>query len=219
MNEVTATSFYVDVASKLQHQAGRNSIMIGDSLRKYSDFPEDLINIKTNSNGEKDYYITPNITDKENKPICYKKYLLDWEKYLDLSIIPQFEDSNAGNMPISISSYIHSEKEGQFIFKYFPVSKTLEKDKAIRFKIDLSRNIEYPYKLKFIVENHGVEALYKGGEDYGNHETIYEITKINSLDKLTHWERTAYKGLHYMKVQLIKEGIIKNQTKYGVYIQ
>lgn len=32
INEVTATSFFVDIASKLQHKAPKNSIMLGESL-------------------------------------------------------------------------------------------------------------------------------------------------------------------------------------------
>ncbi|MFO5558341.1 adenylate/guanylate cyclase domain-containing protein, partial [Klebsiella pneumoniae] len=36
--EVTATSFFVDVAAKLQQKAPKNSIMIGDSLAKLLGF-------------------------------------------------------------------------------------------------------------------------------------------------------------------------------------
>jgi adenylate cyclase len=47
MDEVTATSFHVDIASKLQHSAGRNQVMIGQSLKEILDFPDDLLDIKT----------------------------------------------------------------------------------------------------------------------------------------------------------------------------
>ncbi len=46
MEEITATSFHVDVASKLRHAAGRHQVMVGDSLREFLDFPDELLTVR-----------------------------------------------------------------------------------------------------------------------------------------------------------------------------
>jgi adenylate cyclase len=216
MEEVTATSFYVDVASKLQHQAGRNKIMIGNSLKSYIDLPSELISVKKNSANEEDLYLTPNLTYADGKPINYKKYLFDWEKYISISMIPQIEEQISADPSISVSSQIY---EGdRFIGKYFPISYSLTKYKTIKFKIYLSNLVEYPYTVKFCVENHGIEARELGGVTLGNHEKEYEINQLEHYEKIVHNESTRYKGLHYMVVKLIKNGTLKAQSKFGVYI-
>ncbi|HZW40280.1 MAG TPA: adenylate/guanylate cyclase domain-containing protein [Ignavibacteriaceae bacterium] len=56
VNEVTATSINVDVTAKLQHQAGRNNILIGDALKKHIDFPSELLSYKQSGN-QNDYML------------------------------------------------------------------------------------------------------------------------------------------------------------------
>ena len=223
MCEVTATSFYVDVASKLQHQAGRNNIMIGNSLKNHLDIPDILLNNKQNSKGDIDYFLKPNITDKNGRSINYKKFLFNWEKYLDLSVIPQMEgnfiSTNSNNIPISIASYIYSEDKNTFVERYYPLSYAIGKQHAIKFNITLPKEIEYPYKINFIVENHGEEAINQGGDNLGNHNTLYQVDALNSYNKINHWEHTLYRGLHYMKIEVIKDGALKNETSIGVFIQ
>ena len=65
MNEVTATSFHVDVASKLQHAAGKNQIMLGQSIIEFLDLPEELLRMKTHDrdgSAVDDPYISPNLS-------------------------------------------------------------------------------------------------------------------------------------------------------------
>ncbi|MFP3354351.1 adenylate/guanylate cyclase domain-containing protein, partial [Pseudoalteromonas sp. SIMBA_153] len=42
-SEVTATSFFVDVAAKLQQSAPRNRVMIGESIRTLLDLHDELL--------------------------------------------------------------------------------------------------------------------------------------------------------------------------------
>lgn len=57
INEVTATSFYVDIASKLQHKAPKNSIMLGESLvNKLGLTIKDYLDYKIKDN-EPDRYV------------------------------------------------------------------------------------------------------------------------------------------------------------------
>lgn len=223
VDEVTATSFYVDVAAKLQHQAGRNNIMIGDSLKRHIDLPSDLVDIKMSADSP-DYYVKPNLTDNNGKAINYRKYILNWEKYLQLSLIPQVEpiSDTTGNGKIqllNVSMKQYKDKEGVYQSSYQPLSCAIEKEKWIRFDISLPRELTFPYTLKFTVQNHGDEAKTLRPTDYGNHFMEYELSKLNSYEHNIHWESTAYRGLHYMIVEAIKSGTIKFRTKLGIYIK
>lgn len=224
VNEVSATSFNVDVASKLQHQAGRNKIMIGDSLKRFLDYPECLLKTKKSANGEDDMYVKPNLTDKSGKSINYRKYNIDWEKYLIYSIIPQLEDqvlqiNSTSFNTLRINTDVYSSSEGHFENKYLPLSLSVPKWRSIKFRVDLPKEIALPYTLKFSVENHGTEARSSSSGDNGNHSTSYDLTYLNTNNNKVHWEHTAFKGLHYMTVELFKDGSIKNKSSVGIYIQ
>jgi adenylate cyclase len=223
MEEVTATSFYVDVASKLQHAAGRNQIMIGESIRSFIDFPEELLSVKTiTSNGNKESvtYLQPNHTDSEGKPINYKQFVLNWDSYLKYSPLVQFDPSfsrNAGG--IRLSAEIYNQRDGTFEVAYSPTSSFLPKGKSIKFKMTLPYMPMLPYIIKFKVENHGDEARNKGGVIFGNHVTEKTITTIKEHNNIVHWEDTAYRGLHYMIIEVHTHLGLSHRTQFGVYVE
>jgi hypothetical protein len=219
-SEVTATSFYVDVASKLQHSAPRNQIMLGQSLRDYVDFPECLLSIKTYTEaGEtyKDPFLTPNLTDRDGNAINYRKYLLNWREYLKYSPAPVLDSEyilgNERNLTVKAS--VHEGKEGPKLFDLTPLNRFLEKGLWIRFEITAPGYIQtYPYTVKFAVENHGLEA---GSDTF--HEKITEVSNhIEARRPLVHWESTKFRGLHYMTIELKhKDHFYK--SRFGVVIK
>src|SRR6266545_3207555 len=76
IEEVTATSFHVDSAAKLQHAAGRNQVMLGQSLVEFMDYPKELVSTKTSTRGAEkveEPYLTPNHTDASGKPKNYRQ--------------------------------------------------------------------------------------------------------------------------------------------------
>ncbi|MDJ0583288.1 adenylate/guanylate cyclase domain-containing protein [Crocosphaera sp.] len=228
MDEVTATSFYVDVASKLQHAAGKNKIMIGQSLRDYLDIPDDLLKIKTiKKNGAEMevYYLTPNYTDKDNKLINYRQYIFDWEKYLQFSPVSQenymMNDNNSQikNIQVTVKVYCSRDSKIQET-TYYTCSNFINKHKELKFIISLQSLIHLrPYRVKFIVQNHGKEAQELGGDNLGNHNESYLIQENDNTSYLEHWETTLYRGLHYMIIELSNHKGLQRRTKLGIYVQ
>ncbi|NGP89698.1 adenylate/guanylate cyclase domain-containing protein [Fodinibius halophilus] len=228
IDEVTATSFYVDVASKLQHSAGSNQIMIGKSLKKEIDFPEDLLDVKqVTRNGKKkpEPYLKPNLTNSNGDPINYNQYLLSWKKYLAYSPIGHYDHSffNETDNSIELNADISKTENGIITNDYKFTSRVLSSDSWIRFNVNLSKGFVTPYTVKFKVENHGLEAYKAGklkdsdGSDYQNHEKVYTVEN-NSKTEINHWEGLEYRGLHYMFVEITTALGVKHKAQCGVYI-
>jgi adenylate cyclase len=230
MDEVTATSFYVDVASKLQHSAGRNQIMIGQSLKEFIDFPDELLAIKTERQGDQEKrlpYLMPNHTDQQGNPINYKQFLFDWEKYLNFSPLYSAQSNltlpaNTSFNPLHVDVEIYSEEDNDLVCNYKSCSTPVVKGQRLKFQPNLAYMPMLPYKMRFKVENHGEQAKEANRDTenlYGNHETTREITTQKEHENLYHWEHTLYRGLHYMTVEVHTHKGITHQSTIGVYIK
>lgn len=225
-NEVTATSFFVDSASKLQHAAPRNSVMIGQSLRDFISFPFELLSIKkTQSGGQltEEPYLLPNITDREKKPINYRQYIFNSLSYLDYSPLSPYDSdefSSQTNFPsIMISVHTASAKNGQLEDVYTHCGSFIAKEKWLCFEIKYTADAELrmPLKVRFAVENHGEEA--NKDPNNGNHYTDIDIkTNASFRYGIKHWEYCCYRGLHYMTVSLYSQGAAKFVRKFGICI-
>lgn len=222
VNEVTATSFHVDVASKLQHAAGHNQIMIGQSLKEQIDFPTELLMVKTKLRNNETVsipYVTPNYTGIDSKPINYKQFILDWKNYLQYTPIARY-DADYRSTGMSIIPYILvcDQKGSELGFPYEPCSTILPKEKYLRFSVEIPSTHMFP-KISYHVENHGAEAE-SVGENYDNHNTEYdeELEKVRRGTTHTHWEHTQYKGLHYMIIKLFSSGRKTHEARLGIYI-
>lgn len=224
MEEVTATSFYVDVAAKLQHSAGRNQIMVGESIREFIDFPEELLGVKTVERGGVEVpepFILPNHADRTGNPINYKKFRLNWLEYLACSPIAQLETKVAGTgtrpNTVPVKAELFSSKNGVFEGAYAPTGATVPKGKWLRFKVQLPYVPMLPYTIKCVVENHGTEAVTHGGSLRGNHQSVYDINTRFKHDNFEHWEHVAYRGLHYLIVEIHTHGQLKYKARFGVF--
>jgi len=226
-NEVTATSFFVDAASKLQHAAPRNAIMLGQSLRDFIFFPKELLKNKRVQSGATEtdeLYLLPNITDRAKRPINYRQYILDSVSYLSCSpVAPHdsevFKSENTLG-PVSVSIYKANEKDGAFEGSYTQCGSFLEKEKWLCFEVKLLGNsdVRMPLKIKFEVENHGEEA--EKDDNNGNHVTEKPVSSNSSFRSgIQHWEHAKYRGIHYMKIVILNgSGERKFERCFGVCI-
>lgn len=230
MEEVTATSFYVDVASKLQHLAGRDQIMIGQSLKEFIDFPDDLLIIKTvQKDGEMipQKYLKPNYTNQEGNSINYQQFLLDWEKYLSFSPLSSPQNNfilpaSTTFQPTHIDVAIYSEEHEFFICNYKSCSKPVVKGQWLRFQPNLSYMPMLPYSIRFKVENNGIQAKEDNENEenqYGNHDTTYPVKTQEEHNNLYHSEQALYRGLHYMTIEIHEHNGMTHQAKIGIYVE
>src|SRR5262249_5173115 len=138
--EVTATSFFVDVASKLQHAAGRNRIMIGESLRGFIDVPDEFLSVKKMTQQGRevdDPYVSPNHTGADGKPINYRQHVFDGDGYLGLGPIiqpsPKLIGDGAGDGVLEVTAEVFAEKNGVSEGCYQPCAGLVPKVKWICF--------------------------------------------------------------------------------------
>jgi len=220
-NEVTATGFNIDVASKLQNSAGKNNIMIGQKLKEHIDFPDELLSIKkVKRDGQEieEPYIKPNYTDVKGNSINYKKYLLNWKDFLFTTNIGQLErtkltDKNIS--PIRVSAELYESFNGIKICDYQPSSNVNPKSKWLKFTARIPCIPQLPATIEFKVENHGIEASKQS--NFGNHYKAYNINSEKNM--YTHWETLSYHGFHYMIVTVKNQRGIQFQTNFGVFIE
>lgn len=213
--EVTATSFFVDVAAKLQQKAPKNSIMIGDSLVELLGLDENQLSIKTVTKNNETLpikYITPNYKDASGKSIDYKQYVLKNEKYYKL--LPTDNDEHE----LKIKASLKRDKNEPSENEYPPCSRTIKKGMGISFKGYYYTNQYYANpKFKFRVVNTGLEAA--GAESNGNHEEFEDAKYSDNRYFSRHWEDTSYKGLHHMYVSFWDgDMLIANEKCFSVFV-
>ncbi|WP_256577901.1 adenylate/guanylate cyclase domain-containing protein [Pseudomonas sp. NFIX28] len=214
-SEVTATSYFVDVAAKLQQSAPRNRVMIGESIRSLLDIHDGMTELKRINSGEAvEQYVMPNYTGADGKPVNYKKYVLKQEKYFALLPKPEWNDA-----PIKVTALLKAKNN--VIYQdpevYHACSRALSKGVGIDFKAKFF----LPYttekvQVRFRVKNHGQEA----GDDLG-----YEVDVDAQYNRergeywASYWRNTAYTGLHYMVVSVLVNGRTEYKgQEFGVYV-
>jgi class 3 adenylate cyclase len=215
-DEVTATSFFVDVASKLQHAAGRNQIMVGDSLKTFLDLHDDFLAVKQVVQGGEtvdDLYVSPNHTAPDGQPINYRKHVFLGDNYLEYGPLGHHDRNligaddraeRAALMPVHLE--VCSEKMGPCECVCPPCSAPVPKGKWLRFTTRLPYLPRLPYTVRCYVENHGEEALRLAGPERGNHGMAHSIETQAQHERFEHWETTRYRGLHYLTMDVRAHG-------------
>lgn len=218
-SEVTATSFYVDVAAKLQQCAPKNRVMLGASIRDLLDLHDGVIEphyVMRNGVKEKEPYITPNYTVPGEGAINYKKYVLSQRAYYDLLPKPEWDAR-----PIKISGTLKAGRDHFSDDQYHACSRRVEKPYGIDFKavFSLSGTID-KVQVRFRVVNNGKEALDSAGSSRDNHESYVDAIHRSGGEYFAHrWEKTDYVGLHYMYVSVwVGNLMVIGEQCYGVYV-
>lgn len=216
VSEVTATSFYVDVAAKLQQSAPLNHIMLGQSVVELLDLHDQVIAIKTiEHDGERkiEQHVSPSYTNLQGTEHKYKQFVLRQDKYYELLPIHNSEQR------IQLSSTIKNSALTPSTDEYFNCSRSVPKNRGIDFKA------RFPYYGKsteleviFRVENYGKDA--DKVDNNGNHQHRIRASRHEENWYFAHcWERTSYVGLHYMFISVFCDGILLHPEQcYAVYI-
>ncbi|MFC0116447.1 adenylate/guanylate cyclase domain-containing protein [Pseudoalteromonas xiamenensis] len=223
-SEVTATSFFVDIAAKLQQQAPRNRVLLGQSIKELLDLPDNILETKkVNVKGESvsKIYVEPNYTDAYGKKVNYEQFVLKHDNYL--SLLP---GEHNGNETLNIRAVLKKDGEAAQ-FDYYPCSEVIKTSLGIEFKVEFelgdsnSKDIE----VKFRVENTGREAKEAGekeGVDYCNHDTRVVPTPIGeNRYKAKHFEGADFLGLHFMHISVIdneKNKVLIPERTFSIFV-
>ena len=216
VGEVTANGLQVDMASKLQGKAGKGGIMLGQSLLQYVDWPDPYSAVKTHTRGgqmEALPYVTPNITHADGTQLNYRMRLLNLSNSTKLLPLPsEFRSAVCGTdvvhcRAISLQCFVGA---GSDQAKFQSLSRYLPKDQPLLFRLTLNGDslaADFPLTVEFQKENHGEEARQKGEDGvHTSSETIYRERhpghgpNYQPVQVHNHDERTAYRGLHTMRV-------------------
>ncbi|MDT3280372.1 nucleotide-binding domain-containing protein [Shewanella scandinavica] len=229
VGEISPTGLPVDMASKLQGLADKNSVMLGQGLLDFIVWPERYSRPKMSSNDEVKY-VTPNITHPDKKPLNYRMKMLDYEKALILSALPIGERSRdckavQGSDHIDYKCFVQENNDRK---EYISASRCLNKGLDLEFSVSISKAAPFifPIKLSLYKQNNGpyvprsekVEAetvslskiIYKSMPSLvGNNEPYSFLVP----------EKTAYRGLHTMRCVLEDaNGKIVYENSIGVFI-
>ena len=215
MQEVTATSFFVDVAAKLQQKAPKNTMMIGDSLRQLLNLDESILRIKMKREDGVQLsvpYISPNYKKLDGNPLNYKQFIISQSKYF--SFLP----ANDEDQTLQLTATIKKNNNTPSSDFYFNCSRSIKKYQGISFKAKFYAESGSSLKFKFRVENTGDEASKE--VNYSNHHTFVDAID-NKLGEYSanHWEETKFRGLHHMYVSVWKDNILCHAEKsFSVFI-
>lgn len=189
--EITATSFYVDVAAKLQQATEKNTILIGQNIKRKIGL----------DNTQSPHYNKAFLKfDQKSK---YRAFSLS-QKYID-SLPERFViDVNE----IEIKAYIGD-------VQYYSFSKSIAIGEKITFKARI-RSQPNQKNLFFVFTriNHGTASWF--AKDKGETKSpskIPAIEKENGIYVAEHTEDAMYKGLHSMKVTIVKKDSFNKETE------
>lgn len=237
VNEVTATSFYVDVASKLQSMAKKNQAMLGHSIISKIDLHDDFLKIKTRiENGAvvDVGYLDKAYTNRSGGSFKYPVREMNHAVYRDLLPFASSEKQSfpgsrsVGNPYIIFRCYVIENNVRQ---EYRSVSRVLPKFKSILFKLTAYKGLAttqlLPLKAIFTKKNYGQEASAKKGSgefSKGEHQIalMQEVSDsaFNVADVFEFDESTEYRGLHTMECEVrdAVNNVIYRQV-IGVFIE
>lgn len=217
VNEVTATSFFVDASAKLQGMASKDSAMLGQNLLKFLDFPEAMSVVKYKKRDGKEEaveFLLPNYTLPNGNSNNYRIRELNFAKFARLLPLPtELKELVVGSVKaragVSFSAFLLSDDGTRQ--RYPSMSTCLSKNLSIQFELRAEpgalNGLRLPLSGKFVKQNHGTEAtnFEQCAPEIVEFEMRpstdeYQNPKV-SVKRVT--RNTAYRGLHTMNVQLI----------------
>jgi adenylate cyclase len=211
VHEVTATSFHVDAAAKLQGMAGKDTARLGSNLVDFLDFAGPFTKVKKNiaSGKQTDVpYLLPNYQSVGDEPLNYVVRELHYENLLAILPLPtelkaQLVKDAVHHAGISFCGYV-VDSSGN-LRSYASLSECLDKDVKLAFELRVGRptliNMQWPLKVEFAVKNWGREAA-DAGELEAQIETFELVPQENqpstiSKPAVARLEReTRYRGVH-----------------------
>lgn len=192
IEEISVTSIHADLASKLQHKAGSNSIILGHNAYNYLQIHTDLLDNVRNSKDEVISYII----NRSDLGYQYGMKVFKWNEYLNrISHVDKDE-------LMELRCYADE-------VEYF-TNSSIDKDVSLKFKICASQFVLEDIKnVKWTVMNSGEEAKKVGkvSFDYKDAE-----------DKLECKTKTSYNGEHFMKCEIKRKSGLKKILWFTIFI-
>lgn len=227
VHEVTATSLYVDRASKLQSMASKDCVMLGANLINFIDFPFTEIKTRIKDGCKENVeFLKPNLTDKDGVRCDYKIKQLEANKFGCLLPVPtelkssMFSDVVSKIAGVSFTAIVREGETDDYV-PYKSLSRCLKKNCSIRFELRIPKHQLDGYRLplrgQFIKQNYGAEAL--SAESLEKEIIHFEISS-NKIEILKNYQNvTAYRGLHTLTAEIYDQ---RNQPIFkdiiGVHI-
>lgn len=211
VHEVTATSFHVDAAAKLQGMASKDSAMLGGNLLNFLDFPDIFTNVKKAKQDDEATefpYLLPNYQSVDNDTLNYIVRELHYDNILGILPLPtqlkaQLVNDAIHHLGISFSGYVVDNIGNKR--PYSSLSACLDKDVNVDFELRVERStlrgMQWPLKVTFTVKNWGNEAEEASALEA--QEETYQLTPDDFQSPSTSkyvialLERgTLYRGVH-----------------------
>lgn len=197
--EVTATSYNVDVAAKLQQAADTDTIMIGENLKRLLGLGLDYLSIKwkelQNEDGttykQRYQYVRPNYRVR-GEQINYSQYVFNASEYF--KFLPFGVRSS--NILVTLIA-----KKGD-ITKVFrcPCSESLEKGMSLTFHVEFIGQPGEKYTLKSTKRNTGPDAARNSALKVVHKDRPMEFHSGRWFADIS--EGTSYHGLHHMEIKI-----------------
>lgn len=214
VSEVTATSFFVDAAAKLQSMASKDSAMLGKNLLRHLDFPDELTSPKTEMHDGKEVlvpYLRPNYALAVGGRHNYEIYELDFNKFARLLPIPlEMRQGIASNVKpyfgIRFQAFTQDTHPSN---EYKSLSWCVNKGTKVVFQIFIEAHaldgLRLPLRGEWVRKNHGQQAKDAGMSE--DEKGVFDI-RPNTINrgrepKTYSWTRNAeYRGIHTMEVKI-----------------
>ncbi len=220
VNEVTATSFYVDASAKLQSMASKDCAMLGKNLLHFLDLPEVLTSQKFEKRDGEPVpvpFLRPNyrLTDGSSQNYLIRE--LNYDAFASLLPLPtelkqQISTKIVARDGVTFRAEIFSQQSGT---TYYPsMSSCLPKGVNVRFTLTANPRsldgLRLPINGRITKQNYGREAEANTQTD----PEIIEFTFRPTLDSfrkptacVKRIERdTAYRGIHFVTAELVDAG-------------
>lgn len=214
VSEVTATSFFVDAAAKLQSMASKDRAMLGNNLVRHLDFPEMYIGRKTEMQNGKPVevqYLRPNYTLPDGNSHNYEIHELKFKDFAKLLPIPLdmregLVNGTKAHAGISFKAY---SQDTHLSNEYKSLSRCVNKGTRIFFQVHIEAHaldgLRLPLRGEWTRKNHGQEAVDDGmgHDEHGTFDVRPNAANRGREAKVYNWDREAkYRGIHTMEVRI-----------------
>jgi adenylate cyclase len=214
--EVTATSYHVDVAAKLQQAAKTNKIMVGENFKNLIGLGNEYLSIPFKEITRDDRvekidrkYVTPNYRVK-GELINYRQYELDNSKYFG------FLPYGLNNTDIEVELVVSNQHTT--LTHRNPCALSLDRGMSLIFKVKYHKIASKIFTLVSEKQNTGDEALSHNALDLQIKSSSMAYQNGYYYGEVS--ESTSYHGLHHMRLK-IKDSDQRtvDETIFSIFIK
>lgn len=232
VSEVTATSFFVDAAAKLQSMASKDSAMLGSNLVRHLDFPDTFTGQKTEMLDGKAVsvpYLRPNYALPDGGSHNYEIHELKFKEFVRLLPIPldMRQGLVSGAKAYSGILFQAYSQDTHLYKEYKSLSRCVSKGTEVMFQIFIEAHaldgLRLPLRGEWVRKNHGQQAsdADMSEDERGSFEIQPNATNRGREPKMYKWIRNAeYRGIHTMEVKIYDtQGTLLFSDIIGVHIR